>query len=86
MLITPETHRTRPAPEDERNGDASADECPVGSAPHIDNDAAELMPWNVGECDLFIVAHPPVPVAPTYAIGMHLDNHTACGRGRIWYV
>jgi hypothetical protein len=48
---------------DEWHGDTIS-HCPVANASSdLDHRASELVPWNVGECDIRVVTHPAVPVA-----------------------
>lgn len=60
---------------------------PIGHvSSNCGDNAGQFVSGNVGKGDIGVVAHPPVPVAPAYACGLHLDDGTVRGWRGVWNV
>lgn len=54
--------------------------------PNILNYAGEFMPWDMRQCNVRIMPHPPMPIAPTKPRCHYTNNYAVRGRCRVGHV
>jgi hypothetical protein len=86
LLIAAMALRAIAAPADKRNSDPITDPPVTNLITFRDNDARQLVPWDVRDPDVGIVANPAVPVASTDTRRHNSQYDTIRSRRWVWQV